>query len=92
MCSEDFAREPLVEVMAAEGLAAITNQHKQAQSGAMAREFVMRVLNGQDVDGQDIAGIRCDVSRRTFMPRDALLRAAPHVFHVHQDDVLGFQG
>lgn len=87
VCSDDHVREPNVEIMAVTLIPELLPSHKQARSGAMVRELIIRV------QGSGVAeAVSCDISRRTFIARSKLLPLTPHAAAVVPDDVMSFQG
>ena len=87
VCSDDHVREPNVEIMAVTIIPALHSAHKQARSGAMVRELIIRV---QDSDMAE--AVLCDISRRTFIARSKLLSLTPYAAAVVPDDAISFQG
>lgn len=87
VCSEDEAREPLVEVMAVVPVGILTPQHKQAQTGALVRELVIRTESDPAIQA-----LTCDAGRRAFIGRRTLLKWSPDQARVVPEDATAFQG
>lgn len=87
VCSDDHVREPNVEVMAVTLIPELLASHRQARSGAMVRELVVRIQGSGMA-----AAVSCDISRRTFIARSRLLALVPHAAVVVPEDAMSFQG
>lgn len=87
ICGPSPKNERFVEVMVVEMLPEILSRHGQARKGAMTRELVLDVTKSPDY-----CGLRCDIDRRFFLPRERLLSCKRDEALVEPRQLLNFQG
>lgn len=87
ICGVGRDNERFVEVMVVEMLPEILPAHGQAQKGAMVRELVLAVSNSRDC-----RGLRCNIDRRCFVPRELLLGLGRDEATLEAGQLAAFQG
>lgn len=87
ICGVSRDNERFVEAMVVEMLPEILPAHGQAQKGAKVRELVLVVSNSRAC-----RGLRCNIDRRCFLPRELLLGWSRDEATVDAAQLAVFQG